>query len=65
MVTIERRLAMLEDRRDKLQAYGKQQELRIVRVDAVDLEGEIPVLVIHPGLIDLLLSGGESVKQPD
>ena len=60
MAAIERRLAKLEDKRDKLQAYDKQQELRIVRVDTVDLRGEIPVLVIQPGLLDLLRpnSGG-------
>ena len=58
MAAIERRLAKLEDKRDKLQALGKQQELRIVRVDKVDLEGEIPVLVIRPGMLDLLRPNG-------
>ena len=53
MTAIDARLTKLEERAAAM-AHRETQDLRIVRVDKVDLEFDIPILVIQPGYLDLL-----------
>ena len=63
MAAIEKRLAKLEADRAELLALDTPQVLRVVRLDKIDYNNP-PVLVIAPGLLDLLRPNASELVDP-